>query len=139
MSVKHAYLVPLVILGWACSASGTSSASAVPRRGSLLSAEELAAFEVEGKTAYDAVERLRKRWLAPRGVQSLIGASDSSEYAIVFVDGHPSGRLGSLREIPLYQVGDIRYYDVGEAAATFGTRGASSGVIEVRMKSASRE
>jgi hypothetical protein len=71
-------------------------------------------------------------------VEPRVGPSDSTEYALVVVDGHPSGRIGSLRDIQAYQVSDIRYYDVGEAPGKFGERGAS-GVIEVRLKSPSRQ
>ncbi|MDP9205289.1 MAG: hypothetical protein M3P12_07525 [Gemmatimonadota bacterium] len=86
-----------------------------------MAAEQIAAFSGEGRTAYDLVSRLRPKWLAARCVQSLVGPSDSSEYALVVIDGRPSGRIGALRDIPVYQVGDIRYYDVGESGAKFGS------------------
>lgn len=139
MNSQHLYLIAIAaIVGCATSPSGTSTTSAVPRSGNVLAAEQIAAFGVEGRTAYDLVARLRPKWLVARGVQSLVEASDSTEYALVVVDGHPSGRIGSLRDIQAYQVADIRYYDVGEAPGKFGERGAS-GAIEVRLKSPSRQ
>jgi len=100
MSVKHLYLVAVAaIIGCAPAGgtSGTSGASAAPRRADYLTAEE-----------------------------------------IVAADGQPYGDLNSLRNIPAYDVGDVRYYDVTQAGARFGVRGGPGGVIEVRMKSPRR-
>jgi hypothetical protein len=139
MNGKHLSLLAAVaaIVACATATSGTSGASAGSRSSSVLAAEQIAAFGVEGRTAYDLVSRLRPKWLVIRGVQSIAAASDSTEFALVMVDDHPVGRTGALRDIPAYQVANMRYYDVGEAGGKFGGRGAS-GVIEVRMKSPSR-
>jgi hypothetical protein len=124
----------VAIVGCATSAA-TSGGS---RNSNVVTAEELAAFNWEGKTAYDVVSRLRPSWLRVRGVQGLprasdVAASDSSEYALVIVDGHPMGRVGLLRDIEAYQLSDLRYSDPSEAGGKFGTRGAN-GAIEVRLK-----
>lgn len=139
MNGKHLHMVVAVaaIVGCATGASGTSSSSTGTRSSSVLGAEQITAFGVEGRTAYDLVARLRPKWLVVRGVQSIAQASDSTEFALVMVDDHPVGRIGALRDIQAYQVADMRYYDVGEAGGKFGGRGAS-GVIEVRLKSPSR-
>ena len=135
MSVKDLYPLAIVaIVGCASSTSGTSNASGVPRSGSALTVQEIAAFNTEGRTAYDVVSRLRPTWLRARGGEPRVMASDSSEYALVVVDGHPLGRIGALRDIQAYQLSDMRYYDPSEAGAKFAERGAS-GVIEVRLKS----
>jgi hypothetical protein len=137
MNGQHLYPVALAaILSCATGAAGTSGPSAGSRSSNVLAAEQIAAFGVEGRSAYDLVSRLRPKWLAIRGVQSLTGISDSTEFALVMVDDHPVGRIGALRDIQAYQVEGMRYYDVGEAGGKFGGRGAS-GVIEVRLKSAS--
>jgi hypothetical protein len=139
MNSQHLYVVAVaVILGCATGASGTSRPAAGSRSSNVLAAEQIAAFGVEGRSAYDLVARLRPKWLVVRGVQSLVGPSDSTEFALVMVDDHPVGRIGALRDIQAYQVADMRYYDIGEAGGKFGARGAS-GVIEVRLKSPSRE
>lgn len=138
MSSQRLFLVTIaVILACATGTSGTSSPSAGSRSRSVLAAEQIAAFGVEGRSAYDLVSRLRPKWLVIRGVQSIAAASDSTEFALVMVDDHPVGRIGALRDIQAYQVESMRYYDVGEAGGKFGGRGAS-GVIEVRLKSPSR-
>jgi hypothetical protein len=70
MSVKHLYLVAVAAIIGCAPASGTSGTSrtaAVPRKGNLLTAEEIAAAHADVTTAYDAVARLRPNWLAPRG------------------------------------------------------------------------
>ena len=139
MTGQHIYWVALAaIVGCAAGSAGTSGTSAPRSGGNVLAAEQIATFNAEGKTAYDMVVRLRPTWLRARGVQSRTGPSDSTEYALVVVDGNPAGRTGSLRDIQAYQVSDMRYYDIGEAPGKFGERG-SSGVIEVRLKSASRQ
>jgi hypothetical protein len=130
MSVKHLYLVAVVaVLGCAASAS---SKSAIPRTGSLLTAEEIAAAHADINTAYDAIARLRPNWLAPHGVTSGINGA-GTEFALVFVDGQRYGDLNTLRGIPAYQVGNVRYYNVTEAGARFGIHGGSSGAIEVTL------
>jgi len=132
MSVKHLYLMAVVaVLGCAASAPVTSGA---PRRGNLLTGDEIAAAHADINTAYDAIARLRPNWLASHGVTSGINNGAGTEFALVFVDGQRYGDLNSLRGIPAYHVGDLRYYDVTEAGARFGIRGGSSGAIEVRMK-----
>jgi hypothetical protein len=130
MPAKHLYLIATAVI-IACAPAGTSRAS---RSSNVLTAEELAAFKLEGRTAYEVVGRLRPAWLRVRGVQSISGVSlDSTEFALVIVDGHPLGRIGALRDIQAYQLSGLRYYDPSESGGRFGTRGAN-GVIEVRLK-----
>jgi hypothetical protein len=57
---------------------------------------------------------------------------------MIYVDGQRYGDLNSLRGIPAYHVGTLRYYDVTQAGARFGINAGSSGVIEVTTKSALR-
>ena len=133
MSVKHLYLVAVVaVLGCAASAS---SKSGLPRTGNLLTAEEIAAAHADINTAYDAIARLRPNWLAAHGVTSSVANGAGTQFALVFVDGQRYGDLNSLRAIPAYHVGGIRYYNVTEAGARFGIHGGSSGAIEVTMLS----
>ena len=131
MKSQHLYVVAAAAV-FAC-ATATSGTSGPARGSSVITSEQIAAFGVEGRTAYDLVSRLRPKWLVIRGVQSIAMASDSTEFALVMVDDHPAGRIGALRDIQAYQVAGMRYYDVGEAGGKFGDRGAS-GVIEVRLK-----
>jgi hypothetical protein len=131
MPVRHLYLIATAVIV-ACAPARTSSVS---RSSNALTAEELAAFKLEGRTAYEVVSRLRPAWLRVRGIQSITGvtSADSSEFALVIVDGHPLGRISVLRDIQAYQLSNLRYYDPSESGGRFGTRGAN-GVIEVRLK-----
>ena len=135
MSVKRLYVLMTAVAIGCASAGGPATAGGGR---SVLTAQEIATFDAEGRTAYDMVSRLRPKWLLARGVQSLMGASDSTEFALVVVDGHPMGRVQALRDIEALQVADIRYLDVAETGGKYGSRG-SSGAIEVRMKTSSRQ
>lgn len=130
--MKHLYLAA-VAAAIGCASPGSTAGSGAAGKSTLLTANEIATFEAEGKTAYDVVSRLRPQWLRARGVRSLVGESDSTEFALVVIDDHPMGRIQRLRDIQAYQVADIRYSDPSESSGKYGERG-SSGVIEVRTK-----
>ncbi len=128
MSIRILYLMAVaVIVG--CSSSA-KTAGTVPRTGTLLTAADIAAAHADVQTAYDAVARLRPNWLVVHGVTN----TDGTALATVYLDGQQYGAPGSLRNIPAYQVEDMRYYDVTQAGARFGIRGGTGGVIEVRTK-----
>ena len=135
MSVKHLYVVAVAAIV-ACATASTSGTpgTEVRRKGNLLTADEIASAHADITTAYDALSRLRPNWLAGHGVTSSVSNGAGTEFALVFVDGQRYGDINSLRDIPAFNVGDIRYYDVTEGGARFGIRGGSSGVIEVTMK-----
>lgn len=136
MSVQHLYLFAMsAVLGCSSATSGNQATLGLPRKANLLTAEEIADAHADVNTAYDAVARLRPNWLTPHGVTSGVNNGAGTEYALVFVDGLAYGDLNSLRGIPAYHVGNIRYYDITQAGARFGIQGGSSGVIEVTMKS----
>jgi hypothetical protein len=135
MSAKHLYLFAVAAILGCAAASGTSdtSGTSTPRKGNLLTAEEIAAHNADLSTAYDAIARLRPNWLATHGPTSF-STSGGAGQATVFVDGTQYGDLSSLRNIQAYHIADIHYYDVTEAGARYGLKGGTSGVIEVRTK-----
>lgn len=140
MSLKHLYLVA-VIASMGCAASSATSGTSHPtgsRKANILTFDEIAAAHADVTTAYDAVSRLRPNWVASHGVTSTIAGGTDTEYATVFVDGQAYGDINSLRNIPVYHVGEFRYYNITEAGAKYGLRGGSSGVIEVIMSLQSR-
>ena len=128
MSVKHLYLIAVAVT-LACAPATPSATAGIPRRGNVLTADEIAQAYADNASAYDAVARLRPNWLAAHGI-----AAQGSEYAAVFLDGQKYGDLASLRSIPASHVGEIRYYDVTQAGGTFGIKGDTGGVIEVKSK-----
>jgi hypothetical protein len=131
MSVKHLYLSAAVaVLG--CASSAGNKTGSLPRS-NFLTAEEIASHHADINTAYDAIARLRPNWLAPHGITSGVDNGAGTEYALVFVDGQRYGDINTLRGIPAYHVGNLRYYNVTEAGARFGIHGGSSGAIEVTL------
>jgi hypothetical protein len=135
MSVKHLYVVAAAAV-MACAAAGGSPGTidtGAPRKFNVLTLQEVSAAHADVATAYDALARLRPNWLASHGVTSTIAGGTDTEYATVFVDGQAYGDINSLRNIPVYHVGEFRYYSITEAGAKYGLRGGSSGVIEVIM------
>lgn len=139
MSVKLVYsLAAVVVLGCASGGVPDPTVTANTRRTNILSADEIENAHADVTSAYDAVARLRPNWLAAHGITSGQNMGAGTEFALVYLDGQRYGDLNSLRGIPAYQVGTLRYYDVTQAGARFGIRAGSSGVIEVMSKTAVR-
>ena len=123
--IKHLYLAAFAAVIGCGPASGVSGGAPAPRRGAILTGDEIAAAHADATTAYDAVVRLRPNWLAARG---------PGEYAKVFVDGNKYGELDALRTIPAYQIAIAHYYDATQSTARFGLQGGSAGAIDVTTK-----
>lgn len=135
MSVGHLYLLAAAaVVGCATGGNAPEHKATPTSKASFLPDVEIANANANLNSAYDAVARLRPGWLAARGVTSFGEGGSGTEYALVYVDGQRYGDLNSLRNIQAFQVGSMQYYDVTQAGATFGIRGGSSGVIEVKLK-----
>ena len=133
MSARVAYLVAAAAV-FGCASTGANPS--VPRQSTtVLTAEEINHAHADATTAYDAIQRLRPNWLAPKGVTSTY-SSAGTQYAVVFVDGQQYGDINTLKNIAAFNIGSVHYYDVTQAGARFGIRGGSSGVIEVTSKGA---
>jgi hypothetical protein len=132
MSVNHFYVVAVAAILGCAPASNTSAIPGMHRNAKVLTAEEIEAAHADVRTAYDAVARLRPNWLASHGAMS----SDAgvNPFATVWLDGQLYGELSTLRDIPAFQVADIRYYDITEAGGKFGLRAGTGGAIEVRSR-----
>ena len=90
--------------------------------------------QIDGATAqnvYQLIDQLRPDWFTSRGPTSLTDASPS--VPTVFIDGSRAGGLDFLRTLAPVNVGQIRYWPAGEAAARFGM-GHPRGVIEVTSR-----
>ena len=138
MRLRHLHHLAVFAAIIACASSGTPDTGAAPRKGNILTANEMSTAHADVATVYDAVARLRPNWLASHGVTSTIASGAGTDRAAVFVDGQSYGDTNSLRNIQAYQVDEIRYYNVTEAGARFGIRAGSGGAIEIRMKTAQR-
>lgn len=100
-----------------CASAGSSSRPAGATSNRIVEAE----FEGLGQiSAYQAVERLRPRWLQMRG----------GEEPMLHVDGTRRGDVGDLRSYQLSDVEQMEYLSGSDATTRFGT-GYSGGVILV--------
>ena len=74
--------------------------------------------------AFQAIQRLRTRWLQARG----------GNFANVFVDGSErQGGLQALRGLPVADVEEMRYLSANEATTRYGT-GHNGGIIMLTTK-----
>jgi len=78
--------------------------------------------------AFQALERLRPRWLRSRGPVSV--EHPEAGNPVVYMDGTRFGPLRTLRQIGVEVIGEIRYMDPNEATNRFGA-GHTGGVIMV--------
>ena len=112
----------LLVLLLGCASSGESSSGST--RDTLTRADLL---ETSEETLYEAIQRLRPRWLRARGANL-----DGRTLPQVFVDGSPRGDASVLRQIRVLDVTDVRFLSAIDAATVYGTLAAAGGVIQVR-------
>jgi hypothetical protein len=93
----------------ACASSGTEQGS---RNTSILTREEM--VEMRVSNVYDAVERLRPRWLQIRTQMSLTSPTE----IVVFMDRNYLGGPEMLRQFSPNDVARVRYMDGTTASAT---------------------
>ena len=106
-----------------------------PRRsGQLIVRDELR--RAPYTNAFDAVSQLRPHWLISARQRSPTDreGGGAAGVIIVYLDGTRLGTLETLRQVPLGDVSEIRYYDAREATNLFGT-GHPAGAINVRRNS----
>lgn len=83
---------------------------------------------VDDRDAYTAIALLRPSLLKNRGYTSiLLNAPSQPE---VFIDGMYYGPFDSLRQIPVHELKEIRFLDVGDATIRYGM-GHPSGIIDI--------
>ncbi len=92
-----------------CGASGERTSRSNP---SIITQDELA--ELSGVNLYEAVDRLRPRWLHSRSVMGLSGPGQ----VLVYINRGYQGGPESLRDLGISGVHRIRYLDGPRAAAT---------------------
>lgn len=81
-------------------------------------------------SAYEAVERLRPRWLVVRGDLS----PNTADPVMAYVDGTRFGPAEALRQMSAENIASMRFLPAAEATARHG-RGNRNGVIEVETRS----
>lgn len=127
MSVRHLYLFALAAtLGCA-----TAPKNAPPQGNSnVITEEEIASSGVIN--AYEAVQRLRPKFLRARSPGSSL-RNYNAGYPVVYISGMRHGDIQTLRQIPIIQITEIRYYNAAEANTKFGID-MPNGIIDLKLK-----
>lgn len=104
-------------------------------RSTVISASNVLHWEelsgIPASTAYEAVSRLRPRFLRAHGIGR--GARPDGGFAIVYLDGVRLGDVDILHSIRADEISEIRFLGPVEAAGSFiNTDGAA--VIEIRTR-----
>ena len=107
---------------------GQTAATAVRGNADLIVRAELE--ELGSGSLWDAVQRLRGRWLQARRNSSL---NEEPAFARVVVDGTLRGELVELTLMNSFDIETLRYLSAPDAAFKYGT-GYSGGAIEVSTR-----
>ncbi len=111
----------------ACTHNGPGSQVASPSgEVSSISSKELRKFD--DRDVYTAIALLRPSFLTNRGRTSIL--LDSPDQPEVFIDGMFYGTFDTLRQLPVHEIQEIRFLDVGDATIRYGS-GHTSGVIDI--------
>jgi hypothetical protein len=125
-SAKHAMLfVSALVMGLtACASSGGTARPSGASANRIVRAE-LEAFGGQAD-AYQAVQRLRPRWLQVRS-----GMGNTS--VVLYVDGGRLGGVTELRSLRPSQIEQMEYMSASDATTRFGT-GHSGGAVLVTTR-----
>jgi hypothetical protein len=118
-----------LLLGAGCSARTEGIQPDSPTSPDRIIPSELS--DVTASTAYGTVQQRRPQWLRARGPTSFL--VPEGELPAVYVDNIRYGDLEVLRDIPINEILEIRYWSGPEATNRWGT-GVVAGVIEVIRK-----
>lgn len=106
-------LAVLVVIVSGCASTGTAERRNRPNP-NLLTAIELE--NTETSNVYDAVRRLRPRWLTAERSRERTSMSLSSQ-TVVFLNSTRLGSVDALRDVPLSGVKRVEFMDGAEATA----------------------
>ncbi|GMR13159.1 MAG: hypothetical protein BMS9Abin29_1360 [Gemmatimonadota bacterium] len=114
-----------VIFTLACSSSesGPAAQPSVGNRSSAITMEELATMA--GLDVFEAVSRLRPKWLRTRGPVSLMLETGVR----VHVNGFDRGRVQELRSIWSTDVESIRFLSAPDATTRYGINHANGAIM----------
>lgn len=117
------FAVAALLAAGGCASAGGGS----PQNPNLLTRDEIASANVSN--LYDAVQRLRPRWLTSRGPRSLSGLSTD---IVVFQDQSMLGDIEVLRQLAPDIAIQIRYLDGSTATASLpglGSRHVEGAIV----------
>lgn len=129
-SIALAPLVVVAVLGLAACAStgGQGDGNGTSNARNVITGDQLQ--EMTGQTAYQAVRRLKPRWLQRRGQVSFRFRTT----LLVVVDEGQFYDLGYLHSLRADDVHEIRYMDPRAATLKYGDR-ANGGALLVETRS----
>jgi len=105
------------------------------RRSNVITAEEVERAQPNVGTAYDAVQRLRPRWLArPREVMHLPRPGHDLQLAQlhVYLDDVDVGGVDYLKTIPAERVFELRWLSANQAASRYGPTDGPAIVVTLK-------
>lgn len=94
--------------------------------GRVITREQIA--EVDARSIYDVIVRLRAEFLNDRGRTSI--RTNATSRAVVFLNEQEYGVLESMRDIPPDRVQEVRYFSGSDAVVRFGAQ-FGGGVIQL--------
>ncbi len=109
-------VVPLCVA--VLSASALAAQRPPKSRSTLITAEEIERTGLGN--AFDAVQRLRPRWLRAREVLSLDSSSPRMAQIRVYIDDRDQGDLEYLKTIPAERILTLEFVSMNEAGARYG-------------------
>lgn len=137
MSTKRFLLALAVTAAAACSSNPAPSEEALPeavgaRSSEVITAAELDEPSIASVSLYDAIRRLRPRFLMTRGQVSPRNPAAGSTR--VSVDGGPLVGVEILGRIRPGEVAEVRWLSATDAAQRFGLNAASGAVVMVKSR-----
>ncbi|HKV49570.1 MAG TPA: hypothetical protein VJO52_00075 [Gemmatimonadaceae bacterium] len=105
----------------------TSSLAARRSESGTITSTELRT--VDDRDAYTAIALLRPSLLKNRGYTSIL--LDTPDQPEVFIDGMYYGPFDTLRQLPVHELEEIRFLNVGDATLRYGT-GHPAGIIDIK-------
>lgn len=133
---KRFSLVAALVGSFACAGAPDPESDAAPTSAShqadLITAAELTDPALGSANLYEAVRRLRPRFLSSRGPSSI--ANPSAGIVHVSVDGGPLTTVNVLASYMPNTIAEVRYLNSGDAAQRFGTTSNGGGVILVKSR-----
>jgi hypothetical protein len=121
----------LALLGAiACAPAATQgNASGIGHDYNRITPDEITASSAQN--AYELINKTRPQYLKTRGRTTVL--LDTPDRASVFMDGTLFGTPDALRNIPVSQIREVRFYPATEAGIKFGSQ-YGAGVIDIKSK-----
>lgn len=128
MRVIRPLVLLMAVLAGACTPQRPATGEFASRE--MILADQIAS--ARATNAYEVVERLRPRWMRPRGTTQLPpqggGPQFQENQVQVYLDDQRLGTVESLRAVEIAAVQYIRHYSATEASARWGFNHAAGAI-----------